>query len=132
MADILIVDDDPDVVEALSDLLTLEGHSVRTARDGLDGLSCLDARLPDVVLLDIEMPQMTGPEMVYRMFVDDLGRERVPVVLVSGKVDLPGVAAEVGTPYALGKPYTLDEITAIIDRALRERAAPRPRVAPVP
>jgi len=126
MADILVVEDDVDVAEALSELLALDGHRVRTACDGVDGLACLDAGLPDLVLLDIEMPRMTGPDMVYRMLLADLGREKIPVILLSGEIDLPRTAAALGTPYAVRKPYTLDEVAAVIARALRERTPPTP------
>jgi DNA-binding response OmpR family regulator len=51
-ADLLIVDDDEDTVEALAELLEAEGHSVRVARDGVEGLAALDVRFADAVLLD--------------------------------------------------------------------------------
>jgi DNA-binding NtrC family response regulator len=124
MADILVVDDDLDTAEALSDLLIMEGHQLRVARDGREGLECLDVRLPDVVLLDVEMPRLNGPQMAYEMFLLDTGREKIPVVLLSGKLDLREIAAAVGTRYFLGKPYSIDVVLALIARALDERAPP--------
>jgi DNA-binding NtrC family response regulator len=127
MADLLVVDDDLDTAEALGDLLVAEGHQVRVARDGIDGLACLDVRLPDLVLLDVEMPRLTGPGMAYRMLLRDIGCERIPVVLLSGKLDLAKVAMAVGTPYFLGKPYSIDAALALLARALDERTPPSPR-----
>lgn len=130
MPDILVVDDDLDTAEALSDFLVMQGHRLRIARDGVEGLRCLDDRLPDLVLLDVEMPRLSGPGMAYQMFLRDVGRESIPIVLLSGLLDLPEVAAAVGTPYFLGKPYAIEAALALIARALEERAPPVPRVAP--
>lgn len=124
MADIILVDDDEDVREVLADFLRLEGHNVRIAEDGYDGLRLLTERLPELALLDVEMPHLTGPEMAYRMFVEDCGREFVPIVFVSGAVDLKQIAANVGTTYYVAKPFSLDVLSAILNRALHERAAP--------
>jgi CheY-like chemotaxis protein len=124
MADIILVDDDEDVREVLADFLRMEGHDVRMAEDGYAGLQLLTERLPDVALLDVEMPQLTGPEMAYRMFVEDCGRELVPIVFLSGAVDLEQIAANVGTTYYLSKPFSLDALGPMLNKALHERAAP--------
>lgn len=132
MADILVVDDDLDTAEALSEFLLTCGHRLRVACDGVEGLRCLDERLPDLVLLDVEMPRLNGPGMAYHMFIRDLGRERIPIVLISALLDLPEVAASVGTPYFLAKPYAVDAVLALIARALEERTPPVPRLATQP
>ena len=56
MADLLLVDDDSDAAQTLSEVLRAEGHAVRIARNGEQGLAELARRLPDAVLLDVEMP----------------------------------------------------------------------------
>jgi DNA-binding NtrC family response regulator len=128
MADLLVVDDDPDLGELLAELMRESGHDVRVARDGRDGLVLLRARRPDLVLLDVEMPVLTGPEMAYAMFLHDAGEEFIPVVLLSGVLDLAAVAAAVGTPYFLGKPYSIEHVLALAEKALAERIPPRPLV----
>jgi DNA-binding NtrC family response regulator len=130
MADILIVEDDSDAADASAEILILEGHEVRLAFNGEQGLRLLYERVPDLVLLDIEMPILDGPGMSSRMLVHDAGLERVPVVLLSGSPDLRKVAAEVGTPYFLGKPYSYEKLTNLVARALRERAPPTPPGSP--
>jgi CheY-like chemotaxis protein len=127
VADLLIVDDDMDTVEVLADLLAHEGHLVRVARDGLEGLDRMRAGRPDLILLDVEMPRLTGPEMAYRLFLRDAGDENIPIVLLSGKLDLERVAATVGTPYYLEKPYTLAELHDVLALALAQRTPPRPQ-----
>ncbi len=129
MAELLIVDDDEDIAEALGELLESEGHRVRLAHDGVEGLKRVRELRPDAILLDVEMPRLTGPQMAYEMFLRDAGEEIIPIVLLSGKVDLDCVAAAVGTPYFLPKPYPVGQLLALLDRALAERMPPRPRFA---
>jgi DNA-binding NtrC family response regulator len=128
MADLLVVDDDADVGDMLADILRDEGHTVRVARDGSRGLAALAEYLPDAVLLDVEMPMLTGPEMAARMFIHDCGQEDIPIILQSGVKDLTAVAALVNTPYFLSKPFAVDEMVRLVRRALDERVAPRPRL----
>ena len=126
MAEILLVEDNRDIADLLAVVLRREGHLVRIARDGQEGLRLLRERTPELALLDVEMPVLTGPEMASRMFLHDAGEEEVPIVLLSGVADLPLVAAAVGTPYFLGKPYQLKEVLALVALALRERRRPVP------
>ena len=127
MANLLVVDDDLDMAECCADVLRAEGHSVRIARNGAEGLALLAVELPDLVLLDVEMPVLNGPDMAYRMFLNDVGQERIPILLTSGVLDLRSVAEQVRTPYFLGKPFSVEQLLAMVERALVERTAPRPR-----
>jgi CheY-like chemotaxis protein len=128
VADLLLVDDDSDLTELLGALLEGAGHTVRVARDGQEGLALVAARLPDAVLLDVEMPGLTGPEMTYRMFVHDAGQEKIPVVLLSGVTNLQRIASLVGTPYFLPKPYAIEAVLRLVAQAILERRAPMPLV----
>ena len=123
---ILIVDDDIDVPDILADILGSLGHRVRIAHNGREGLERLREELPDAVLLDVEMPCLTGPEMVCRMVKEDAGMQWVPVVLVSGIVDLTEIAGQVGTPYFMGKPFDLDDLIGLLQRTFVERRPPMP------
>jgi DNA-binding NtrC family response regulator len=126
MSDLLIVDDDLDVCWILEQVLEQEGHAVRVANDGTQGLRSLQERLPDLVILDVEMPLLDGPQMAYRMFVHNVGLENVPIVLLSGVFDLHAIALRVGTPYFLSKPFDVGQMMRLIGQALGERALPRP------
>jgi CheY-like chemotaxis protein len=129
---ILIVDDDEGMADMLS--LVLEGvdRAIRVARNGEEGLAEVTARRPDLIVLDVEMPVLDGPAMAYRLIVRDAGDEGIPIVVVSGVMDLPRVAARVGTEYYLAKPFGLAEVTTLVARALRERHPPHPPPAPAP
>lgn len=129
MADVLIVDDSSDLRTLLAVFMGMAGHAVREACDGRQGLDAIAERSPDLVLLDVEMPVLTGPEMAYQLFLRDCGDENIPVVLISGVVGLHEVAAMVGTPYFLKKPYSVEALNEIVDRALKEQIPPRPKLA---
>jgi CheY-like chemotaxis protein len=80
---VLIVDDDVDAAEALGELLSDSGHEVATAHDGPQALGHARLCRPDVVLLDITMPEMDGYEVARRMR-DDLGLCDALLVALSG------------------------------------------------
>lgn len=124
MSDVLIIDDDIDSADILSEVMLSVGHVVRIGYNGLEGLQLAKERTPDVALLDVEMPLLGGPAMAYEMFLHDMGLEHVPVVFLSGAPNLREVAAAVGTPYFLTKPYRYVEVSALVARALSERIAP--------
>jgi CheY-like chemotaxis protein len=125
MADLLLVDDDHDVAEVFREILGGHGHEVRTAKTGHEGLLALRAApLPDLVILDVDMPIMTGPAMAHEMLVHDMGEERIPVILVSARHDLPEIAGRMGTPYFLRKTGDVGAFLRMIERVLRERHAP--------
>jgi CheY-like chemotaxis protein len=124
-----VVDDNVHVARASKRVLASVGHDVQTAVTGEEGLRVLRTQpLPDCVVLDVEMPVLSGPEMAYEMFRQDAGLENVPIVLVSGRDDLAEIAARIGTPYFLSKAtshYT-QVLLALVARAVKERTAPSP------
>src|SRR5262249_45946915 len=99
MPSLLIVDDDQDVAEPLGEILGEAGYDVRFGANGKEGLNRVAESLPDAVLLDVEMPILSGPDMAHQLFVDDVGREKIPIILLAGVVNLSRIAALVGTPY---------------------------------
>jgi DNA-binding NtrC family response regulator len=126
MAHILLLDDDDDMRDVMSDMLTMEGHEVRTGRNGVEGLQALDVEFPQIVITDLEMPVLDGYGMVYRLFVENLGRENIPIIVISGAAVLTQIAEALGTPYFLPKPFSLEALLALINRALAEAIPPRP------
>ena len=123
-ADVLIIDDDIDSADILSEVMLSAGHSVRIGYNGYEGLQLAKERTPDIALLDVEMPRLGGPAMAYEMFLHDMGLEHVPIVFLSGAPNLREIASSVGTPYYLSKPYRYAEVSALVARALAERIAP--------
>lgn len=132
MARVLVVEDNREVALPLIMLLEIQGHSVRYSADGAAGLEAVSKEYPDLIVLDVDMPKLTGPEMAYQLLVEDCGRENIPILLLSGVYQLHKVAKTVGTPYFLSKPYNLDEFLALLARILSERQAPHPALYPRP
>ncbi len=89
MKRILVIDDHPDSVFLLKDRLEREGYEVITAYDGKTGLQRVFDDQPDLVLLDIMMPDMNGLE-VCRTLVNTQATKDIPVILVTGKTDAEG------------------------------------------
>jgi CheY-like chemotaxis protein len=128
MADILIVDDSSDIRSLIGAIVEAAGHNIREAGDGRRGLEAVTERAPDLVLLDVEMPVLNGPEMAYQLFLRNRGDEKIPLILQSGIVGLLEIADMVGTPYFLQKPYSPEALLEMVARALQEQIAPRPKL----
>jgi len=78
---ILIVEDEPDLREAMVEVFTEDGFKVSTANDGALGLECAITLKPDLILMDLMMPVMNGHEMLRRLREDPWGRNAHVVVL---------------------------------------------------
>ncbi len=119
---ILVVEDEESFVEALTVGLKREGFRVEVARDGVDALSRFEAVDPDLVLLDVMLPRISGIDVCR----DIRRRSRVPIIMVSAKtseIDTV-VGLEVGADDYVSKPYRLRELVARMRAALRR--APKP------
>jgi CheY-like chemotaxis protein len=126
MANILLVEDDPAVLMTLSFILETEGHVVRAAANGFEGLRCMKECTPELTVSDIEMPVLDGPSMALEIFYEDHGLEKVPLIILSGFPDISLIARQVGTPYFLSKPFEIDALSRLVEQALRERIPPIP------
>ena len=120
-ATVLVVEDEESFVEALTVGLKREGFRVEVARDGIEALDRFDSVHPDLVLLDVMLPRLSGID-VCRLI---RARSNVPIVMVSAKtseIDTV-VGLEVGADDYVSKPYRLRELVARMRAALRR--APR-------
>lgn len=125
MADILVIDDDPGVLFTISTSLKRAGYAVHTAERGLEGLDKLKAVSPDLVILDVMMPEMTGWEVCQRI------REAsgVPIIMLTAirQEDAVVQGLDLGADEYLIKPVPIKElrarVEAVLRRATRERQA---------
>ncbi|MBO9315226.1 MAG: response regulator, partial [Chloroflexus sp.] len=83
---VLVIDDDPNVRDILSNLLKRERCVVRTAESGLSGIAAARAELPDLILLDVMMPDLDGFS-VCRMLRDDPLTAEVPIIMITALDD---------------------------------------------
>ena len=101
----LIVDDDDRLREFVRVNLEMEGYKVREAASAREGLEALEEQSPDLVLLDVMMPEMDGWEML-RQLHERHGVGAIPVIVFSGKVEEePGAIASGGAQAFIGKPF---------------------------
>ena len=89
---------------------------MRSASTGEEGLQALRAApLPDLLVLDVDMPVLGGPGMAHEMLLHDAGEESIPILLMSGREDLPQIAARMGTRYFLRKPADPGRFLEMLD-----------------
>ena len=108
---VLVVDDDPALRELVRANLELEGYSVREAASAAEGLSALEHEPPDLILLDVMMPEVDGWEML-RCVQERFGVGAIPVIVFSGEVEERAVSAPEarGARGFLGKPFDLQRL----------------------
>ncbi len=111
---ILVVDDDPDVREALQLLLERRGYEVCTAGNGVEALEELEHDRPRLILLDLMMPVMSGPQFLKILRADPRFSD-LPVLLVTA---WPAEAATMaGAQGVVSKPVNIHELSAMIEHA---------------
>jgi len=119
---VLVVEDEESFVEALVVGLKREGFLVRVARNGVEGVEMFDQIRPDLILLDVWLPRMSGIDVCREI----RGRSRVPIIMVTAKsseIDTV-VGLEVGADDYVTKPYRLRELVARMRAVLRRSPTP--------
>jgi len=120
---LLIVDDELAIVEALQDILSVEGYGIITAFNGAEGLQRMQELRPDLVLLDLMMPVMDGREMLRRIR-DDASLRAIPVVVMSaGRIS---EEERRSSARFLAKPFELDLLLDTISELLGGPDGPKP------
>jgi DNA-binding response OmpR family regulator len=117
---ILVVDDEPDIVLMIRTILRSAGYEVMTAGSVREADQVLSAEEPDLVLLDIRLPDGEGWEILERL-VEEGRHERLPVVMISAH-STPSTAVralESGARAYIVKPFTADQLIGTIDTQLR-------------
>jgi DNA-binding response OmpR family regulator len=109
MPRIMIIDDDPDFQEFLSMFLELEGYQVSAAFDGVSALEKIDADTPDLILMDVLMPQMDGFEVALNLLAR--GKNAPPVIFVSALGD----DAQIRRGLALGAVHYITKPLEIVE-----------------
>jgi urea transport system substrate-binding protein len=125
-ANILIVDDTPTNLRLLSEILSKRGYKVRSVTNGNTALRAADAKPPDLILLDISMPEMDGYEVCERLKAKELTRN-IPVIFLSALDEETDKvkAFNVGGVDYITKPFQLEEVFVRIETHLQLRQAQR-------
>ena len=124
MSSVLIIDDDRSLCRSLEIQLSDQGYEVAVAVTATEGLAALEHRRPEIVLLDLNLPDMDGLEVLQRMRAED---EELPVVMITGRQDMKATieAMRSGAFDYLRKPFDLEDILLVIEKVKRY-AAPHP------
>ncbi|MBI2764650.1 MAG: response regulator transcription factor [Chloroflexi bacterium] len=120
---ILLVEDEPPIADVLSRNLRARGNVVRVEGTGRDSLLALTEAVPDVMVLDINLPDLTGWEVLRRLAPAD--RERVPVIVLSASPLAPSRVQEFQPAGVLVKPFPMDALVRLIEEVTPEPAVDR-------
>jgi phosphate regulon transcriptional regulator PhoB len=124
MADVLVVEDEPDIRHLIAHHLAREGYRCREAATGADGLRAARAAVPDLIVLDLMLPEMDGLEVCRRLRADP-ATAGVPIIMLTARGDEVDrvVGLELGADDYVTKPFSPKELVARV-RAVLRRARP--------
>jgi two-component system, OmpR family, lantibiotic biosynthesis response regulator NisR/SpaR len=115
MAGILVVDDEPEIVQFIGDALQDEGYAVATAVDGQEAVELASRRRPDLVVLDMTLPRLDGQAVaaeIRRLYGD------LPILLITADGRAQEKALRVGAYDYLRKPFDLDRLVSSVQERL--------------
>jgi two-component system alkaline phosphatase synthesis response regulator PhoP len=121
-AKILIVDDEPDLVETIRFSLELEGYNVLVATNGEEGLNLARQEKPDLILLDLMLPKLDGYK-VCRLLKFDERYKHIPILMLTAKTQEKDkiLGKETGANEYITKPFDMDELMAKIKSYLSKQ-----------
>jgi len=105
---ILVVDDDPDILQTLALCLSTEGYRILVASNGREALEVLEKEKPAVILLDLMMPVMDGWQFVAAL--DEKGKRDMPLLILSADRSVQGHAQKLKANGHLAKPFDLEDL----------------------
>lgn len=128
MPEILIIEDERPIAELLKYSLEREGYQVRMAHTGADGLAAIVAKTPDLILLDLMLPDMDGLSICRQV----TEQRRAPIIIVSAKNDQVDkiIGLEYGADDYITKPFDIREVLLRIQSVLRRGGAASPQTGP--
>jgi len=105
--DVLIVDDDPVIVDLITDALSAEGYAVRRVFNGVEGLMAIAAEPPALVLLDLHMPYLDGAAVLAQVRA---AHPDLPMVLITATPELAAPYVELYQVQCIAKPFALSDL----------------------
>lgn len=120
MKKVLIVDDEADVLKAISKRLTTDGYSVITATNGREAITAAQSQQPDIILLDIKMPDMDGAEVIAKL-KGHPSTDSIPVILLTAtlsKAEEEKYGSIIGY-ITLAKPFDTEKLLEHMERLLQ-------------
>ncbi|MCB9800353.1 MAG: response regulator [Candidatus Omnitrophica bacterium] len=120
---ILVIDDETAVVDLIRLVLREKGHEILTAHDGRQGLKIVEEKRPDLILMDVNMPQMGGISLFHHLgpFFDH--SKAFPVIVMTGETGVADVFDAQKILGILEKPFTMDELEKTVAMAMEKLSA---------
>jgi DNA-binding response OmpR family regulator len=121
VAKILVVDDEKDARAMIETILSAEGHEVILAEDGVQALESIRNNLPDVMVCDIEMPNLKGFDVLAELRENPL-TSTLPIIFLTGRNDVTALvqSMELNVNDFLTKPFAVEELIAAVDLQLKK------------
>lgn len=120
---LLIIDDEPDIIEFLSYNFRKRGYDVYSAGDGIEGLNAVSTSHPDIIIADIMMPRMNGIVMCRQLKSDEQLRN-IPLIFLSATNDDYQVlsAMDAGADHYVSKPIRVSVLAKMVNELIEEKA----------
>lgn len=118
---ILIVEDDRAVASMISEFIGGSGYDTEVARDGQDAIVKAKQFQPDLIIMDLMLPRLTGGEAASRLKQDAL-TSRIPIIGISAVADVTALAELLPLDAVVPKPFDLDDLLAAVERHLPGQA----------
>ncbi len=121
---ILLVDDDPEIIESMRSVLEAKGYTVMVARDGNQGLAMAERDIPDLLILDMMMPKKSGFLVLERLKGKDAKTRKMPTIMITANEGgrHRAYAEMLGVDEYIRKPFAIDKLIASVDRLVGEDA----------
>jgi CheY-like chemotaxis protein len=116
-SDILVVDDDPTIIEMLTELLIFEGYQVRSGRNGREALAAIATKRPALLLLDLQMPEMNGAEVINALAGTPFAN--LPIAIITATPAEAKLLVNQSNVACMAKPLDLDALLAGVAKVLR-------------
>ncbi|MBX3261273.1 MAG: response regulator [Labilithrix sp.] len=121
MTTILAIEDDADLRELLRFVLEERGYAVATAENGREALECVLQQMPDLILLDIRMPIMSGADFAAEYRTRYEQSSRAPLIVMTAAEHAARRSTEIGASDFLRKPFSTDELITLVERHAQAR-----------
>jgi two-component system cell cycle response regulator len=124
MANILVVDDDDEIIRVVQIALEAKGFAVETAHNGLEALKYTARELPDVIVMDVDMPHMDGITVLEHL-KGNPSTSHIPVIMLSAKDQVSDIAKgwNTGADFYWTKPFSSIQLAVLVQRILDEKAS---------
>ena len=115
---ILIVDDDPSIVNVLELMLGMEDYQILTASNGEEGVQMAKKHRPHLILMDVIMPQMNG-HMATTLLKSDSTTKHIPIILLTATAQMAGnIAVDKNAEFTIHKPFEPEDLIAKVNEIL--------------